>query len=214
MWPSVEGHSSGGPSPFPVDCSRTHTHTHTRAHTHTHTYWVRGGVVRTGQSWGSVCLILRFHFPPFPGTLAETEKSGSHVLFLPGVRAFVEVFASPGQVSQKLASGASSALLSPEAPGQCSCWEGPAVQMCRVPWSWHSWWAGRGLLAGPCLGLERRTGPSPAQWRGEQPGLAFQRWSPVCLVPGAPSGLCPKACLALRPARLLSGHGGGVAVFR
>lgn len=115
LWPSVEGRSSGGPSPFAEDCSRAHararththacTHTHTRAHTHTCTGFRGRGVVSPGLfSWGSVCLILHFHFPPFPGTLAETKKSGSHVLFLPGVT-FVGVFASPGQVRRNLPQG-------------------------------------------------------------------------------------------------------------
>ena len=76
--------------------------------THTHTRVLGWGVVVVSPGlfpWGSVWLILHFHFPPFPGTLAETKKSGSHVLFLPGVRAFVEVFASPGQVRRNLPQG-------------------------------------------------------------------------------------------------------------
>ena len=112
LWPSVEGRSSGSPSPFAEDCSRAHArararaHTHTHTHTHTCTGFRGGGVVSPGLfPWGSVWLILHFHFPPFPGTLAETKKSGSHVLFLPGVRAFVEVFASPGQVRRNLPQG-------------------------------------------------------------------------------------------------------------
>ena len=142
--PSVEGSSSGGPSPFVVDCLCVCVCVCACTRTHTHVYWGRSVLV---YSPGAVSVpLLRFHFPPLPGTLAETEKSGSRVLFLLWVRVFMEVFASPGQVSQ--------VLLSLEAPGQCSCWQGPAVQMCRVPWSWCSQWMGRGLLTGPSLGLE------------------------------------------------------------
>ena len=139
LWPAVEGRSSGGPSPFAEDCSsaharaRTHTHTHTRAHTHarthTHVYWVSGG--RGGQSW-FILLGQCLPHPPFSLSTFSRDSGRDQKVWVPcPFSAWGDVRGSvclswPGQ--EKFASGPSSALLSPEAPGQCSSWEGPAVQ--------------------------------------------------------------------------------------
>ena len=129
-------------------------------HAHTPTCTGLGG--GGGQSW-FIPLGQCLAHPPFSLSTFSRDSGRDQKVWVPcpfsargeGVRGSV-CLSWPGQ--EKFASGASSALLSPEAPGQCSSWEGPAVQMCRVPWSWHSWWAGRGLLAGEGLGPRRHSG--------------------------------------------------------